>query len=193
MSDGAKYDLMIAVVSALTLIFMIMLILTRSVVAALVIVGTAASSIAASFGISVLIWQDLFGIQVHWIVMVMSVIILLAVGSDYNLLLVSRFKDEIHAGLKTGIIRSMAGTGGVVTSAGLVFAVTMAAMLRQRADACWPRWVRRSRIGLLLDTLIVRSLLMPSIATLLGRWFWWPQVVYPRGDNAVRARGVQPA
>ena len=118
MSDGARYDLLIAVVSSLTLIFMIMLILTRSAVAALVIVGTAASSIAASFGISVLIWQDLFGIQVHWLVMLMSVIILLAVGSDYNLLLVSRFKDEIHAGLKTGIIRSMAGTGGVVTSAG---------------------------------------------------------------------------
>ena len=59
MDDGAKYDLMIAVVSALTLIFMIMLLLTRSVVAALVIVSTAASSIAASFGLSVLIWQDL--------------------------------------------------------------------------------------------------------------------------------------
>ncbi|MDT5015145.1 MAG: putative drug exporter of the superfamily, partial [Mycobacterium sp.] len=67
MSDGAKYDLMIAVVSSLTLIFMIMLILTRSAVAALVIVGTAASSIAASFGISVLIWQDLFGVQMQWI------------------------------------------------------------------------------------------------------------------------------
>ena len=80
-------------------------------VAALVIVATAASSIAASFGISVLIWQNLFGIHVQWLVMLMSVIILLAVGSDYNLLLVSRFKDEIHAGLKTGIIRSMAGYG----------------------------------------------------------------------------------
>ena len=68
--------------------------------AALVIVTTAASSIAASFGISVLIWQDLFGMPVHWLVMLMSVIILLAVGSDYNLLLVSRFKDEIHAGLE---------------------------------------------------------------------------------------------
>ena len=54
-----------------------------------------------------LIWQDLFGMPVHWVVMLMSVIILLAVGSDYNLLLVSRFEDEIHAGLKTGTIRSM--------------------------------------------------------------------------------------
>jgi RND superfamily putative drug exporter len=185
MSDGAKYDLMIAVVSALTLIFMIMLILTRAAVAALVIVGTAASSIAASFGISVLLWQDLFGIQVQWLVMLMSVIILLAVGSDYNLLLVSRFKDEIHAGLNTGIIRSMAGTGGVVTSAGLVFAATMAAMSFSKLIVL-AQMGTTIAIGLLVDTLIVRSLLMPSIATLLGRWFWWPLVVYPRGDNHFR-------
>ena len=185
MSDGARYDLLIAVVSSLTLIFMIMLILTRSVVAALVIVGTAASSIAASFGISVLIWQDLFGIQVQWLVMLMSVIILLAVGSDYNLLLVSRFKDEIHAGLKTGIIRSMAGTGGVVTSAGLVFAATMAGMMGSKLIVL-AQMGSTIAIGLLVDTFIVRSLLMPSIAVLLGRWFWWPQVVYPRGDNHFR-------
>jgi RND superfamily putative drug exporter len=185
MSDGAEYDLMIAVVSALTLIFMIMLILTRAAVAALVIVGTAASSIAASFGISVLLWQDLFGIQVQWLVMLMSVIILLAVGSDYNLLLVSRFKDEIHAGLKTGIIRSMAGTGGVVTSAGLVFAATMAAMSFSKLIVL-AQMGTTIAIGLLVDTLIVRSLLMPSIATMLGRWFWWPLVVYPRGDNHFR-------
>ena len=181
MADGAKYDLMIAVVSALTLIFMIMLLLTRSAVASLVIVGTAASSIAASFGLSVLIWQDLFGIKVHWIVMALSVIILLAVGSDYNLLLVSRFREEIHAGLKTGIIRSMAGTGGVVTSAGLVFAFTMASMLGSDLTILG-QFGSTVCIGLLLDTLIVRTLLMPSIATLLGRWFWWPQVVHPRGD-----------
>lgn len=191
MSDGARYDLMIAVVSSLTLIFMIMLILTRSAVASLVIVGTAASSIAASFGIAVLIWQDLFGVQVQWLVMLMSVIILLAVGSDYNLLLVSRFKEEIHAGLKTGIIRSMAGTGGVVTSAGLVFAATMAGMMGSDLIVL-AQMGSTIAIGLLVDTFIVRSLLMPSIATLLGRWFWWPQVVYPRGDNHFRKSPPSP-
>jgi len=191
MHDGAKYDLMIAVVSSLTLIFMIMLLLTRSLVAALVIVGTAASSIAASFGLSVLIWQDLFGIKVHWIVMLMSVIILLAVGSDYNLLLVSRFKDEIHAGLKTGTIRSMAGTGGVVTAAGLVFAFTMFAMLGSDLRVIGQMGTTIC-VGLLLDTLVVRTLLMPAIATLLGRWFWWPQVVHPRGIDNVRPRRREP-
>ena len=93
--DGEKYDLMIAVASALTLIFMIMLILRRALVAALVIVGTAASTIAAAFGLSVLIWQDLVGLRVYWVVQALAVIVLLAVGSDYNLLLVSRFKEEI--------------------------------------------------------------------------------------------------
>jgi RND superfamily putative drug exporter len=191
MADGARYDLMIAVVSSLTLIFIIMLILTRSAVAALTIVGTAGSSIAASFGISVLIWQDLFGIQVQWLVMLLSVIILLAVGADYNLLLVSRFRDEIHAGLKTGIIRSMAATGGVVTSAGLVFAATMAGMVGSKLVVL-AQMGSTIAIGLLIDTLIVRSLLMPSIATLLGRWFWWPQVVYPRGDNHFRTPRTTP-
>jgi putative drug exporter of the RND superfamily len=152
-------------------------------VAALVIVGTASSSIAASVGLSVLIWQDLFGMHIHWIVAALSVIILLAVGSDYNLLLVSRFREEIHAGLKTGYIRSMAGTGAVVTSAGLVFAFTMAAMLGSELTVLG-QFGSTVCIGLLLDTLVVRTLFMPSLATLLGRWFWWPQVVHPRGDYA---------
>ncbi len=102
-----------------------MLIITRSFVAALVIVGTVALSLGASFGLSVLIWQYILGIKLHWMVLPLSVIILLAVGSDYNLLLVSRMKEEIAAGINTGIIRAMGGTGKVVTNAGLVFAFTM--------------------------------------------------------------------
>jgi RND superfamily putative drug exporter len=116
----------------------------------------------------------------------MAVIILLAVGADYNLLLVSRFKEEIHAGLKTGTIRSMAGTGGVVTAAGLVFAFTMAAMLGSELQALG-QFGSTVCVGLLMDTLIVRTLFMPSIATLLGRWFWWPQVVHSRGADNVRS------
>ena len=120
---------MIAGVGALCLIFIIMLIITRSFVAALVIVGTVALSLGSSFGLSVLIWQYILGIKLHWMVLPMSVIVLLAVGSDYNLLLVSRMKEEIAAGIKTGIIRAMGGTGKVVTNAGLVFAFTMASMV----------------------------------------------------------------
>jgi RND superfamily putative drug exporter len=89
-----------------------MLLLTRAVIASAVIVGTVLLSLGTSFGLSVLIWEHVLGKPLHWLDAAMSVIILLAVGSDYNLLLVSRFKEEIHAGIKTGIIRSMAAPGG---------------------------------------------------------------------------------
>ncbi|MEO8816249.1 MAG: MMPL family transporter, partial [Mycobacterium sp.] len=138
--------------------------------------------------ISVLLWQDIFGQHIYWVVMVLAVIVLLAVGSDYNLLLVSRFEEEIHAGLKTGYVRAMAGSGGVVTAAGMVFAATMGIMYFSDLKAIG-MFGTTVAIGLLLDTFVVRAFLMPSIATLLGRWFWWPQVVRPRGPNT-NVRGI---
>ncbi|OFJ52519.1 MMPL/RND family transporter [Mycolicibacterium grossiae] len=179
MSDGNTFDLLIAGISALALIFIIMLIITRAVVASAVIVGTVVLSLGASFGLSVLIWQHILGIELHWMVMAMAVIILLAVGADYNLLLVSRFKEEIHAGLNTGIIRSMGGTGSVVTSAGLVFAFTMMSMAVSELTVIGQVGTTIG-LGLLFDTLVVRSLMTPSIAALLGRWFWWPHNVRTR-------------
>jgi putative drug exporter of the RND superfamily len=179
MRDGSKYDLMIAGISAASLILIIMLIITRSLVAAITIVGTVLISLGASFGLSVLVWQDIIGFELHWMVLAMSVILLLAVGSDYNLLLVSRFKEEIHAGLRTGIIRSMAGTGAVVTSAGLVFAATMASFVFSPLIVMGQVGTTIG-LGLLFDTLIVRSFMMPSVAALMGRWFWWPTQVRTR-------------
>ncbi|HZQ30452.1 MAG TPA: MMPL family transporter [Mycobacterium sp.] len=179
MQQGSNYDLLIAGIASLCLIFIIMLILTRSVIAAFVIVGTVLLSLGTSFGLSVLIWQYILGMHLHWMIIAMSVIILLAVGSDYNLLLVSRFKEEIHAGLKTGIIRSMAGTGAVVTSAGLVFAFTMGSMVVSDLRVVGQVGTTIG-LGLLFDTLIIRSFMTPSIAALLGRWFWWPQRVRSR-------------
>jgi RND superfamily putative drug exporter len=185
MQDGSKYDLLIAGIASLCLIFIIMLVITRSFVAALVIVGTVALSLGASFGLSVLVWQYILGIQLHWLVLAMSVIVLLAVGSDYNLLLVSRFKQEIGAGLKTGIIRAMGSTGKVVTSAGLVFAFTMASMVVSDLRIIGQVGTTIG-LGLLFDTLIVRSFMTPSIAALLGRWFWWPINVKPRPAGGLR-------
>lgn len=191
--DGSKYDLLIAVVGALCLIFVIMLVLTRSFIAALVIVGTVALSLGASFGLSVLIWQYILGIKLHWMVLPMSVIVLLAVGSDYNLLLVSRMKEELGAGIKTGIIRAMGGTGKVVTNAGLVFAFTMGAMVASDLQIIGQVGTTIA-LGLLFDTLVVRSFMTPSIAALLGRWFWWPQVVRPRPASfMLRDSGPRPA
>jgi RND superfamily putative drug exporter len=190
--DGSNYDLIIAGIASLCLIFAIMLMMTRSFVAALVIVGTVLLSLGASFGLSVLVWQHIVGLQLHWIVLAMSVIILLAVGSDYNLLLVSRMKQEMGAGINTGVIRAMGGTGKVVTSAGLVFAFTMASMVVSDLRAIGQVGTTIG-LGLLFDTLVVRAFMTPSIAALLGRWFWWPQRVRPRPASALlRSTGPRP-
>lgn len=179
MQQGADYDLLIAATAALILIFVIMMVLTRAVVAATVIIGSVVVSLGSAFGLSVVLWQHIVGIPLHWMVLPMSVIVLLAVGADYNLLLVSRIKEEISAGLNTGLIRAMVGTGAVVTAAGLVFAFTMASMAVSSLIVIGQVGTTIG-LGLLFDTLIVRSLMTPSIATLLGRWFWWPQRVRRR-------------
>jgi RND superfamily putative drug exporter len=163
MKEGSTYDLLIAGVGALILIFIVMLVLTRAVIAAAVIVGTVLLSLGASFGMSVLLWQYILGTQLHWMILAMSVIILLAVGSDYNLLLVSRFKEEIHAGIKTG----------------LVFAFTMISFSAS-ALLILAQVGSTIGMGLLFDTLVVRSFMTPSIAALMGRWFWWPLRVRTR-------------
>ena len=177
--QAANYDLVVAAMASLCIVFIIMLIITRSLIAALVIVGTVALSLGASFGLSVLVWQYILGIELNWTVLVMAVIILLAVGSDYNLLLVSRFKEEMGAGLKTGIIRAMGGTGKVVTAAGLVFAFTMASMVVSDLRVVGQVGTTIG-LGLLFDTLVVRAFMMPSIVAMLGRWFWWPLNVRSR-------------
>src|SRR5207302_9726388 len=132
-----------------------------------------------AFGLYLLVSQRLIGLPLYWLILPLTFIILVAVGSDYNLLLILRVKEELHAGIRTGLIRALGSTGGVVTSAGLVFAFTMLAMLtsglrtigQMGSTVC---------IGLLLDTLIVRSFVVPSILAILGPWFWWPTVVRRR-------------
>jgi RND superfamily putative drug exporter len=185
MQEGNAYDLFIAGVAALTLIFIIMLIITRSLVAAGVIVGTVVLSLGASFGLSVLLWQHLIGLELQFMVMAMAVIILLAVGADYNLLLVARMKEEIPAGINTGIIRAMGGSGSVVTAAGMVFAFTMMSM-SVSAMVVVAQMGTTIGLGLLFDTLVIRAFMTPSIAALLGPWFWWPQIVRRRPVPAWR-------
>ncbi|MCX2714296.1 RND family transporter [Mycolicibacterium sp. J2] len=191
MQDGVSIDLAIAVIASILLIFAIMLIITRSVVAALVIVGTVAASLGTACGLSVLLWQDILGIGVQWIVLPLSMVILLAVGSDYNLLVVSRLKEEIHAGLNTGIIRGMGATGRVVTAAGLVFAFTMMSMIVSDLRVVGQLGMTIG-IGLIVDTLIVRSFMTPSIAAALGRWFWWPLNTFKITHPAPPPAGPEP-
>jgi len=194
--EYAASDLTIVAIAAFVLIFLIMLVLTRSLMAAIVIPGTVAFSFAGAFGLSILVWQHLIGLHLHWLVLPITFVILVAVGSDYNLLLIARVKEEIGGarqttGLHTGLIRALGSTGGVVTSAGLVFAFTMLAMLTSDLKTI-AQVGSTVCIGLLLDTLIVRSFIVPSIIRLLGPWFWWPALVRSRPMKEPSDFGVKP-
>ncbi|OAT66695.1 hypothetical protein AWB85_18580 [Mycobacteroides immunogenum] len=181
--DATKIDLLIAAIAAFALIFLVMLLITRSVVAALVIVGTVAFSYSGAFGLSVLVWQHFLGIPLSWLNLPITFIILVAVGSDYNLLLISRYLEESKAGLNTGLIRAVANSGKVVTTAGIVFATTMMAMLSSDLLSVG-QMGSIIGLGLLLDTLIVRSFITPAIARLLGPLFWWPRLIPARPKPA---------
>jgi RND superfamily putative drug exporter len=178
-------DLTLLVLSTLALIFLIVALLLRSTVAAFAVVGTVAVSYASALGASILIWQHLLGHDLHWAVAPISFIALVAVGADYNLLLAMRIREEARAGLATGIIRSFAATGGVVTTAGIVFGITMFALAGSSVLSVAQIGVTIG-VGLMLDTLIVRTFVLPSLIALLGRWFWWP------GQPVRAARRVSP-
>lgn len=167
-------DTELLVAAALILIFIIVTVMLRSPVAGLVVVGTVVASYASALGISVLIWQHLLGHNLHWAVPAIAFIALIAVGADYNLLLTLRIKQESAAGLRTGIIRAFGGTGGVVTVAGIVFGLTMLALLGSSVLSI-AQIGTTIAVGLLVDTLVVRALVVPSVVALLGRWFWWPR------------------
>jgi len=185
--DATTTDLIIAATAAFALIFLVMLLITRGVIAALVIIGTVALSYSGAFGLSVLIWQHLLGIPLSWLDLPLSFIVLVAVGSDYNLLLIVRYLEESKAGLNTGLIRAVANSGKVVTTAGVVFAVTMMAMLSSDLLSVGQIGFIIG-LGLLLDTLIVRSFITPAIARLLGPFFWWPRVIRTRPVRTTTTR-----
>ncbi|MDT5224620.1 MAG: putative drug exporter of the superfamily [Mycobacterium sp.] len=166
-------DTTLLVGAALGLIFLIVTTMLRSPVAGLVVVGTVVASYASALGASALIWQHLLHQPLHWAVAPIAFIALIAVGADYNLLLALRIKQEARAGLHTGIIRAFGGTGGVVTTAGIVFGITMLALLASSVLSI-AQVGTTIAVGLLIDTLVVRAFVVPSLVVLLGRWFWWP-------------------
>jgi RND superfamily putative drug exporter len=123
--------------------------------------------------------------DLHWAAAPIAFIALIAVGADYNLLLALRIKQEATAGIRTGIVRAFAGTGGVVTTAGIVFGLTMLALLGSSVLSV-AQIGATIAVGLLMDTLVIRALVVPSVVALLGRWFWWPRGIPRRAVARVK-------
>ncbi|MFG6504444.1 MMPL family transporter [Microbacterium sp. P05] len=159
----------------LAVILIILMLLLRSVLAPVILIGTVILSFAASLGVSALVFDGIFGFPgADPAVPLYGFVFLVALGVDYNIFLMSRVREEsLKHGTRPGILRGLVATGGVITSAGLVLAATFAALgvipilfLAQIAFIV--------AFGVLLDTFVVRSLLVPALSYDLGRHIWWP-------------------
>ncbi|OBF45509.1 hypothetical protein A5787_12910 [Mycobacterium sp. 852002-50816_SCH5313054-b] len=106
-------------------------------------------------------------------------------GADYNMLLVSRMRDESPRSVRYGIIRTLGSTGGVITAAGLIFAASMCGLLFSSIGTVVQGGFVIG-VGILLDTFLVRTITVPAVAALVGRANWWPSRA--SGRNPVRAR-----
>ncbi len=159
----------------LAVILVILMLLLRALVAPLLLVGTVVLSFAATMGVSALVFNHVLDLPgADPAVPLFGFVFLVALGIDYNIFLMTRVREEaLHAGARRGMSRGLAITGGVITSAGVVLAATFAALavlpilfLVQLAFIV--------AFGVLLDTILVRSLLVPALGQELGRAMWWP-------------------
>ena len=121
----------------------------------------------------VIFFQFVLHQPIYWNVQATAFIVLVAVGADYNLLLITRIREESRSGIRSGIIRAVRSTGGVITSAGIIFAASMFGLLFGSLSTM----VQTGFIigmGLLIDTFVVRTVTVPAMAALVGKANWWP-------------------
>jgi putative drug exporter of the RND superfamily len=155
------------------IVFLILVALLRAVVAPLYLIASVVISYLSALGIGVVVFQFMFGQNLTWSIPGLTFIVLVAMGADYNLLLISRLRDESPHGIRSGVIRTVGSTGGVITAAGVIFAASMFGMLFASINTL----VQAGFIigtGLLLDTFLVRTITVPAIAVLVGKANWWP-------------------
>ncbi|WP_216213478.1 MMPL/RND family transporter [Amycolatopsis aidingensis] len=174
LDDLVRQDFLLVALLALGTVLMILFLLLRSVIAPLYLMVSVVLSYASAIGLSVAVWQHLLGQDLHWSVPPISFIALVAVGADYNLLLISRIRDESARGTRSGVIRAVGATGGVITSAGVIFAASMFAMMTGNVTTLAQIGFTIGA-GLLIDTFVVRTLTVPATAALLGEANWWPR------------------
>ncbi|WP_432055964.1 MMPL family transporter [Streptomyces sp. bgisy022] len=183
----ASRDRMVIVPVVLGIILLILVALLRSLLVPVLLVATVALNYLATLGVAVLVFEHLLGISgMDASVPLYGFVFLVALGVDYNIFLMSRVREEAKTlGSRRGVLRGLTTTGGVITSAGVVLAATFAALmviplvfLVQLAFIV--------AFGVLLDTLVVRSLLVPALVIDIGPRAWWPSSL-ARGDTGTPA------
>lgn len=183
----AARDRTVIVPIVLAVILLILMLLLRSLLVPVLLVATVGLNFLATLGVSALVFQHLLGFSgTDASVPLYGFVFLVALGVDYNIFLMSRVREEalVH-GNRQGVLRGLTTTGGVITSAGVVLAATFAAlMVIPLAFLVQIAFI--VAFGVLLDTLVVRSLLVPALMIDIGPRAWWPSVLArtdPRGPD----------
>ncbi len=171
--DYYYQDLRVIVIATVLVVLSILILLLRALVAPLYLIGSVIVSYLSALGLGVLTFQFALGQDLHWSVPGLTFIILVAVGADYNLLLISRIREESPYGIRSGVIRTVGQTGGVITAAGLIFAASMLG-LQFSSLTTLVQMGFIIGVGILLDTFLVRTITVPATAVLVGKANWWP-------------------
>jgi RND superfamily putative drug exporter len=172
--DYYNHDVRLIMVTTIIVVLLILMTLLRAVVAPLYLIASVLISYVSAIGIGVILFQFILGQELHWSVPGLTFIVLVAVGADYNMLLISRIRDECgHGGVRCGVIRTVGSTGGVITAAGLIFAASMFGLVLSSISTMVQAGFVLG-MGLLIDTFLVRTITVPAMAALVGRANWWP-------------------
>ncbi|MET7641956.1 MMPL family transporter [Streptomyces sp. NPDC005438] len=172
---AAGRDLRVVIPAVLGVVLLVLVWLLRSLVAPLLLLTTVVLSYFGALGASHLIFEHLLGFAgVDWSIPLMGFVFLVALGVDYNIFLMTRVREETRRhGPRAGVLRGLVSTGGVITSAGVVLAATFAVFVTLPLVTMAEIGVLVG-VGVLLDTFLVRTVLVPALALDLGRWTWWP-------------------
>lgn len=181
---AASRDTLVIVPVALAVVLLILMLLLRALIAPLLLIVTVVLSFGAALGVSVIVWKEVFGFAgTDPSIPLYAFVFLVALGIDYNIFLMARVREEalVH-GTRPGMVRGLAATGGVITSAGIVLAGTFAVLgilplvfLTEIGFAV--------AFGVLLDTFVVRSILVPALTLDAGRRVWWPSALSRHRDD----------
>ncbi len=169
-------DQMLVIPLILLLVFLVLVLLLRSLLAPVLLLTTVVASFFSAMGASWLIFQNLLGLPaLDLSVFLYAFLFLVALGVDYNIFLVSRAQEEaVKHGTREGMVRALSATGGVITSAGILLAAVFAVLGVLPLIALYQIGIIVC-IGVLLDTLLVRTVIVPALAFMTGDKFWWPR------------------
>ena len=174
----ATHDRNLLIPLILGVVLIILGLLLRAIVAPLMLIATVVLSFGAALGISALFFKHVFGFAgADTSVSLFVFVFLVALGIDYNIFLMTRIREEsARSGTRRGAITGLAATGGVITSAGLVLAGTFA-MLGTLPLVEFTEIGFAVALGVLLDTIVVRSVLVTALTLDIGRHVWWPSAL----------------